>query len=65
MILATIVALLVGLFASFICARVLYRLSARKGYLRKRSDFTFNAILVGGMFFCITTFVYVVMLLLL
>lgn len=63
MVLATIVALIVGLLASFICARVLYRFSAHKGYLRKRSDFTFNAILVGGMFFCITTFVYVIMLL--
>ena len=63
MILATIMALVVGLFTSFICARILYRLSAQKGYLRKRSDFTFNAILVGGMFFCIATFVYVVMLL--
>ena len=59
-----ILAVLFGLLASYLIARLLYRYTLRKGLLKTKKDQWVNAGLVGAVFFCVSTFVYVLTLML-
>ncbi|MBK2125606.1 hypothetical protein [Fangia hongkongensis] len=62
MILSFLIALIIALAIAWIAARILFRTSARKGLLRKRSDFAINGIIIAFVFFCSSSFAYIVLL---
>lgn len=61
MILAIIVAIVVALLFTLLIARFLYRFSIKRGKLSTK-DYIINAIILAFVFFCLSSFVYVVLL---
>ncbi|AJC48258.1 hypothetical protein SD28_00555 [Allofrancisella guangzhouensis] len=62
MVLVSILAIVIALVFTVVVARMLYSFSYRKGLLQSRKDYIINAIIVGFVFFCVSSFLYVVML---
>ncbi|QIW09472.1 hypothetical protein [Francisella sp. LA112445] len=61
MIFASIVAIVVALLFTLLIARSLYRFSIKKGKLSTK-DYIINAIILAFVFFCLSSFIYVVLL---
>lgn len=61
MILASIVAIVIALLFTLLMARLLYRSCVRKGKLSTK-DYIINAIILAFVFFCLSSFIYVVLL---
>ncbi|KEI34973.1 hypothetical protein FRA_44c12720 [Francisella sp. W12-1067] len=62
MVLASVLAIVIALVFTMVIARVLYRLSFRKGMLQSRKDYIINAIIVGFVFFCVSSLLYILMI---
>ena len=61
MILASIVAIIVALLFTLIIARSLYRFSIKKGKSSTK-DYIINAVILAFVFFCLSSFIYVILL---
>lgn len=62
MILASVLAVVFGLLVAVVVARLLYRYSFKKGMLNSRKDYVINGVIVGFVFFCVSSFIYLVVL---
>ena len=62
MILASLLALVFGLLITTVIAHLLYRYSIKKGMLNSRKDYVINGVIVGFVFFCVSSFIYLVIL---
>ncbi|API86179.1 hypothetical protein F7310_01885 [Francisella uliginis] len=62
MILASIVAVIVALLFTLLIARPLYKFSIKRGKLASVKDYTINAIILAFVFFCLSSFIYIVLL---
>lgn len=52
MLLASVVAILIGLIATVVVVRTLYKQSVRKGTLKSKKDKVINGVIVGLVFLC-------------
>lgn len=62
MILASFIAIITALLFTLMLARLLYKFSFKKDLLRRRRDYVINGVIIGFVFFCVSSFVYVVFL---
>ncbi|AJI53280.1 MULTISPECIES: hypothetical protein [Francisella] len=62
MLLASVVAILIGLIATVVVVRTLYKHSVRKGTLKSKKDKVINGVIVGLVFFCVSSFSYVLII---
>ena len=62
MILTSLLAVIFGLLITAIIARVLYRYSYKKGMLNTRKDYAINGVIVGFVFFCMSSVLYLILL---
>ena len=62
MILVSIVAVIIALLFALLIARSLYRFSIKRGKLVSTKDYIINAIILAFIFFCLSSFIYVVLL---
>ncbi|QWU99615.1 hypothetical protein [Francisella salimarina] len=62
MLLASVVAILIGLIATVVVVRTLYKQSVRKGTLKSKKDKVINGVIIGLVFFCVSSFSYVLII---
>ena len=62
MILASLLAVVFGLLVTAVVARVLYKYSFKKGMLNSRKDYVINGVIVGFVFFCVSSVLYLIIL---
>jgi hypothetical protein len=62
MVLASLVAIMIGLVVTLVSVRLLYKFSLKKGLLNSRRDYVINGVIVAFVFFCVSSIVYVVVL---
>ena len=63
MILASLLAVIVALLVTLVLAKFLYQFSSKRGLLQTRKDYIINAVILAFVFFCVSSLVYVVLLL--
>lgn len=62
MILASLLAIVFGVLITLVSARCLYGFSFKRGLLKTRKDYIVNAIIVAFVFFCASSFLYLIFL---
>lgn len=62
MIFALVIALISGLVIAWLAARVLFRISMRKNRLNSTKDKLINGVITALIFFCSSSFIYVLLL---
>ena len=62
MVKATILSICIALLLTLIIARLLYRFSFSRGLLRTKKDYIINASIIGFVFFCSSSILYVCIL---
>jgi len=62
MIVASFLAVVFGLLMTAVVARVLYRYSSKKDMLNSRKDYVINGVIIGFVFFCVSSFIYLILL---
>ncbi|QIV95492.1 hypothetical protein EDC55_10724 [Allofrancisella inopinata] len=62
MVLSSVLAIVIALVFTATVARILYKFSFRKGMLQSRKDYIINAIIVGFVFFCVSSLFYIFMI---
>lgn len=62
MILISVVSIIVALLFTLVVARFLYKFSLKRDKLNKSTDYILNGVILAFVFFCISSFIYVILL---
>ena len=62
MILASLLAVIIGLLVTLVLVRFLYKFSSKNGFLQSRKGYIVNAVILAFVFFCVSSFLYLILL---
>jgi hypothetical protein len=62
MILASLLAIIIGLLVTLVLAKFLYKFSSKNRLLQSRKDYRVNAVILAFIFFCVSSFLYLILL---
>jgi len=62
MVIISVFSIIIALLITFVVAKKLYGYGVKNNRLKSKKDYIINGVIIGFVFFCVSSFVYVILL---